>query len=124
MQYVIDNYDYIELLDRMSREQRDKNQSSTPMIRYQNEYYIVEAVLQYKNTWLLLFPRIKIKRESNRRKMYKPLHQTSETLLLIPLLLITVYYKMISLSIERTYKTKKIIRTWQQKYHGKTIQQM
>lgn len=48
IQYVIDNYDDIELLDDVSMEYRDKNQQPAPLIklskRIDGTYYVVEAV--------------------------------------------------------------------------------
>ena len=48
IQYVLDNYDNIELLTEKSSEFRDKNQNPAPMVKYSKRvdgtYYVVEAV--------------------------------------------------------------------------------
>ena len=48
IQYVIDNYDHIEVLEDVSKEYRDKNQRPAPMVkmskRIDGTYYVVEAV--------------------------------------------------------------------------------
>lgn len=53
MQYVIDNYDNIELLPENSKEYMDKTQKPAPMVRYSKRidgtYYVVEAVPDTKN---------------------------------------------------------------------------
>ena len=48
MQYVIDNYDDIELLESRSKEFRDKGQNPAPLVRYKKRingnYYLIEAI--------------------------------------------------------------------------------
>lgn len=56
LEYVLNNYDDIEILDDISKEYRDKNQNPSPIIRYSKRidgtYYVVEAVPDTKKQQL------------------------------------------------------------------------
>lgn len=71
MQYVLDNYDNVELLPDVSDEFRDKNQRPTPMVRFSKRvngnYYVVEAVPDTKKHQLAVVSAYKNKASQQER---------------------------------------------------------
>jgi len=77
IEYVLENYDTVEILDDHSKEYRDKNQQPAPIVKYSKRvdgtYYIVEAVPDTKKRQLPIISAYKNKAaEQQTRDVHAP----------------------------------------------------